>query len=119
MQTGKGDNRTPVHRMERRYVPDKPKECKHCYFWKGRRKGCGQEECYYLLPNETGESEAMQGSALTSENSGYSEIGDCRGCPYGRHSPCIGYCLKKIMREMREKKQAAGKEENGIAGRSK
>ena len=24
----------------------------------------------------------------------------CLDCPYGRHSPCIGFCLLKIIREM-------------------
>ncbi len=45
--------------------------------------------------------------------------GGCQGCPYGRHSPCIGYCLKKILREMGEKKQSAGKEGERLAGRGK
>ena len=43
----------------------------------------------------------------------------CQGCPYGRHSPCIGYCMKKILREMGEKKQSAGKEGERLAGRGK
>jgi hypothetical protein len=21
----------------------------------------------------------------------------CEDCPYGRHSPCIGFCLKRIL----------------------
>ena len=28
--------------------------------------------------------------------------GDCESCPYGKHSPCIGYCLAKILWEMKE-----------------
>lgn len=116
MRAGMGANRNLMHKTERRYAPDKPKECKHCYFWKGKRKGCSQKECYYLLLEENDGSGAVQGNTLVSESSKCSKTGDCQGCPYGRHSPCIGYCLQKIMREMREKKQAAGKEGNGIAG---
>ena len=113
MQVGMGADRNPVYRTGRRYAPDKPKECKHCYFWKGKQKGCSQKECYYLLPEDSKEPAEAQGN-LSMPKSG--ENGNCRGCPYGRHSPCIGYCLRKIMWEMRESKQAAGKEENGIAG---
>lgn len=107
MQAGMGDNRNPMHRTERRYAPDKPKECKHCYFWKGKRKGCGRKECYYLLSEGSNESGAVHENLPMPESG---EKKSCLGCPYGRHSPCIGYCLRKIMREMKEKKQAAGKE---------
>jgi hypothetical protein len=24
---------------------------------------------------------------------------ECRGCPYGRDHPCIGWCTRKVMRE--------------------
>lgn len=39
---------------EVRYASDKPKECKYCYYWEGKRKGCllGEERCYYILPPE-------------------------------------------------------------------
>ena len=114
MQAGKADNRNPVHRMNsQRYAPDKPDECKHCYFWKGKRKGCSQKECYYLLQEEKQEPEAVPGKPSLRKSGG---AGTCPECPYGKHSPCIGYCIKKIMQEMKEKKQAVRKEENGIAG---
>ena len=29
---------------------------------------------------------------------------DCRGCPYGRTKPCIGWCTKKILLEHRQRK---------------
>ena len=117
MQEGKADNWNPMQTADSwRYAPDKPKECRHCYFWKGKRKGCSQKRCYYLLPEDSEEYSAVQGN-LPMQESG--ETGNCQFCPYGRHSPCIGYCIQKIMRELREKKQAAGKEGNGIAGRSK
>lgn len=40
---------------EVRYASDKPKECKYCYYWEGKRKGCllGEERCYYILPLRT------------------------------------------------------------------
>lgn len=74
---GKADNQ--------RFAEDKPGDCTCCYFWDNRKRSCTKETCYYLLP-ETGTGNDSR---------------DCSVCPYGRHSPCIGYCLLKIIREMR------------------
>lgn len=71
-----------------RYAADKPEECTYCYFWHERKGRCERETCYYLVEQEKEqEPDAMHG--------------DCRFCPYGRHSPCIGYCLAKILLEMK------------------
>lgn len=66
------------------YAKDKPKDCRYCYFWRGKRKGCklGEENCYYII------------KAKPKPKS------ECDGCPYGRVNPCIGWCTKKVMREM-------------------
>lgn len=37
--------------------------------------------------------------------------GNCENCPYGRCSPCIGYCLLKILQEMRRKRETSAKKE--------
>ena len=73
---------------EVRYAADKPKECKYCYFWEGKKKGCqlGEERCYYLLPPEKEKKKKSP----------------CDGCPYGRVSPCIGYCLREIQQNRNE-----------------
>lgn len=73
---------------EVRYASDKPKECKYCYFWEGKKKGCqlGEERCYYILPEK---EDAKKKSP-------------CDGCPYGRVSPCIGYCLREIQQKRME-----------------
>ena len=73
---------------EVRYASDKPKECKYCYFWEGKKKGCqlGEERCYYLLPPEKEKKKKSP----------------CDGCPYGRVSPCIGYCLREIQQNRNE-----------------
>lgn len=98
---------------KQRYAADKPKECAYCYFWRGKRKGCGQRECFYLLPEESrGKKDLLEKGH--GQPSGEHE--NCRGCPYGRHSPCIGYCIKKLLLEMRQKKRAAGKEGKSNAG---
>lgn len=43
MQAGWADSRNRV-RDSRNYAEDKPGDCKHCYFWKGKRKGCSQKD---------------------------------------------------------------------------
>jgi hypothetical protein len=70
----------------RKYEPEKPWSCEYCYFWKSRKKGCELENCQYLL-QEVDQKMQME------------KIGDCRTCPYGKHSPCIGYCIAKLLAE--------------------
>ncbi len=69
-----------------RFAQDKPKDCACCYFWSAGKKACTKKSCYYLLPEQKAEEKK----------------GDCESCPYGKHSPCIGYCLAKILWEMKE-----------------
>lgn len=66
------------------YSLDKQENCRHCYFWKRNKKCCGLgvENCYYLIAEK---------EMLKTE---------CDRCPYGRVHPCIGWCTKKIMREI-------------------
>ena len=26
----------------------------------------------------------------------------CKGCPYGKYHPCLGYCIAKILKEVKE-----------------
>ena len=60
------------------YSPDKPKDCKYCY-WYYKRKGCTYgDHCYYEVKPKEKES-------------------PCDGCPYGVTSPCIGYCVKELL----------------------
>ncbi len=66
--------------VKERYSEDKPKDCAYCYFWK-RRGGCRLKVCYYLEKVKEADGES------------------CNDCPYGRFYPCIGYCLREIIRE--------------------
>lgn len=97
MQTGRAD--------KKRYTEDKPKDCAYCYFWDENEDCCMEPECYYLLNKTGGGSERIP---IRGAN--------CRICPYGRHSPCIGYCLQKILLEMEQKKQSKKKEGGQCAG---
>lgn len=117
MQAGSTDNQNPI-RGNGKYATDKPKECRNCYFWKGKRNGCSLKECYYILTEENSTPMIAPGNPLL-QGSAKKGIYDCQSCPYGRVSPCIGYCIQKIMQEMRQKRQSAGKEGECIAGGSK
>lgn len=66
-----------------RYSEDKPKECRYCYFWKNNKAGCelGKGNCYYRIE-------------------GKKPVSECDDCPYGRAGPCIGWCTRKILKEM-------------------
>ena len=67
------------------HTEDRPKDCRYCYFWK-QTEGCtyrGKTDCYYIS--------AQKPPATVSE---------CDGCPYGRASPCIGWCTKELLRSM-------------------
>lgn len=73
----------------RKYMEDKPWSCRYCYWWeKGK---CIRRECYYLLPEE-------------KEKTGKAALGDCKRCPYGKHKPCIGYCIAKLAKKGLEKR---------------
>ena len=56
---------------EIQYSPDKPKDCKYCY-WYEKRKGCTfGEHCSYAVPH-----------------------------------PCIGYCMKEVIKSVKDKDKA-------------
>lgn len=66
-----------------KYSSDKPKDCHYCYFWKNNKVGCelGTENCCYRVQIRK-------------------TVSECSDCPYGRASPCIGWCTRKILEEM-------------------
>lgn len=62
----------------------------------------GLDECYYLI--------SADGSVKESKPP---MVGNCSRCPYGKHSPCIGYCIAKLQYEMKERKKQGKGEQNG------
>ena len=66
--------------MEPRYAPEKPDDCGTCRFCHSGRCRLTPENCYYLTQ--------VPPSVRT----------ECDGCPYGRHQPCIGWCMRTVMR---------------------
>ena len=50
-----------------RYHASRPADCRHCFFWKNRKKGCilGKEDCYYLIePQQVRRMPLQAGKAL-------------------------------------------------------
>ncbi len=60
------------------YENGKPSHCRYCYFYIKRR--CSLAVCYYERPAPR------------------KPVSECDGCPYGAHSPCIGWCTKEALR---------------------
>ena len=72
----------------RSYADDKPWSCKYCYWWHGKTRGCGLKQCHYLISEQKKEQKKQVS-------------GQCEGCPYGKHVPCIGYCIASLYSEMK------------------
>ncbi len=80
------------------YARDRPKDCSFCYFWGGIRKGCklgGGLKCFYAI-HEDKEAEVR-----------------CGGCPYGRASPCIGWCTVQVMNAVLGRRKSVHESEPG------
>lgn len=104
-----------------RFTFDKPAHCRNCYWWDRRGAVCrrgGLKNCAYLVwPEDPGRSGAgSEGGSIESgvpvgcsrtRNPGpYS----CIGCPYGKHHPCVSFCMRKVLAEWRAERGAIGKE---------
>ena len=68
-------------------------DCRYCLFWKGLRKGCTYEHgcCCDIPQTPPNKPPKSQPTATISE---------CDNCPYGRDSPCLGWCTKEAMRSV-------------------
>ena len=104
-----------------RFTFDKPAHCRNCYWWDRRGAVCrrgGLKNCAYLVwpedPGRSGagseggsiESGAPVGCSRTRNPGPYS----CIGCPYGKHHPCVSFCMRKVLAEWRAERAAVGKE---------
>lgn len=76
----------------KKYRSERPTACKYCYWWGGKVKGCELEKCEYLISPEPKKQSVQK------------EYGNCHFCPYGKHQPCIGYCISKLYREVKRKR---------------
>lgn len=76
-------------------------DCLNCLHWLGNEKGCalGEFPCPFSTP--------VSASTVKSSHSA------CKGCPYGRDSPCIGWCTKEILRTHESTKRIKDSKWNG------
>lgn len=68
-----------------KYADDRPSDCNICSWWDSKENKCklGEENCYYLIPDAR--PKRIQNP--------------CLGCPYGKSNPCVGFCMRKILRK--------------------
>lgn len=72
-----------------KFAEDKPKDCKFCYYWGGKKKGCtlgGEEKCYYLIKEQPPVKKTK-----------------CTDCPYKKSGPCIGWCTRDLLQKKGDK----------------
>ena len=57
------------------YTEDKPKDCRYCYFWGRKKKGCMLDSCYYQRKPENVNSSvtAVPTDELSSASDGVPE----------------------------------------------
>jgi hypothetical protein len=62
----------------------------------------------FQSPSQEQIAEKLKEAGLNKSREKFDEDGklilDCRICPYSRVSPCIGYCIARLYREMKEGK---------------
>ncbi len=73
-------------------------DCHYCLYWKGKKVGCTYEDgCCCPVPQKPPRRNGVEMDYSMTEQS---PISECVGCPYGRDSPCIGWCTKEVMRSV-------------------
>ena len=77
--------------------------CVHCYWWDSQREHCrrGPAGCVYGDEDPDGGHGELQG--------GDQEIISCDGCPYSTGRPCVGYCIRQVMRDWKKVRSAVKK----------
>lgn len=72
--------------------------CKYCLYWKGERTGCIYPKgCCCPIPQKPKMRFGTEIHYPSSEKQTVAQS-DCDNCPYGRDSPCIGWCTKEVMK---------------------
>ena len=76
-------------------------DCRYCLYWKGRKKGCIYPGgcCCPTKQKPVEQSDAAQ-FRDDKDKENIAPVSECRNCPYGRDSPCIGWCTKEVMRAL-------------------
>ena len=72
-------------------------DCRYCLYCKGKKTGCTYEDgCCCPIPQKPEKRNGVVQYYPKGEKP--ASVSECVGCPYGRDSPCIGWCTKEAMR---------------------
>lgn len=70
-----------------------------------RMRGC--KDCTYFIPGIYACSRGFQNCVLEGEKKDARRKSSCAGCPYGKKEPCIGVCMRDLLKEWREERKEA------------
>ena len=71
--------------------------CRYCLYWKGRKTGCIYPSgCCCPIPQKPPVRDG-QPVFYPKEQEDSPGKTECVECPYGRDSPCLGWCTKQVM----------------------
>ena len=73
-------------------------DCRYCLYWKEKRKGCVSPKHCSPTEQQTSERNVVAQPHDDKDNEAIAPVSECMNCPYGRDSPCIGWCTKEVMR---------------------
>ena len=74
-------------------------DCRYCLYWKGKKKGrIYLDGCCCPIQQKPQGRNGVDQSRYETVKEDTAPVSACRDCPYGRDSPCIGWCTKEVMR---------------------
>ena len=74
--------------------------CRYCLYWKGKKTGCIYPSgCCCPIPQKPPVRNG-QPVIYPKEQEDSPAKTECDGCPYGRDSPCLGWCTKQVMKSL-------------------
>lgn len=74
--------------------------CKYCAYWKGKKIGCVYENgCCCPEPQKPTKRNGIA-QVYPADSPNEVLTSECEDCPYGRDSPCLGWCTKNVMRSV-------------------
>lgn len=73
-------------------------DCRYCLYRKGKLKGCVYPDgCCCPVPQKPARRNGIE-QVYEANADNAAPVSECKGCPYGRAAPCIGWCTKEVMR---------------------
>ena len=73
---------------EVKYAEDRPKDCRYCYFWSGRKR-----PVIWVVKKTATTGYVRRDPAQRID-----------GCPYRQEPKCVSLCMKKILKDWKGEK---------------